>query len=79
MVLRSDVIHSGVYGYAGNTRFHMVIRFENLLPELDKLRQFKGETAKPEMHWSTAYKIQLEVSKPYSDFYTWFFENISIN
>lgn len=75
LAIRSDVIHSGVYGFPGNVRFHMVIKLKHLKPGPEKLRTFKGEAVDPDpfVHWDSKYIVHMNNTQPFRDFYTDYF------
>lgn len=70
------MIHSGVYGFNGNTRLHVILRCQNLKPKVDTLQHFSGETILPSIDWTTAYYFGIEQTQNFSEFYShWFIKS----
>jgi len=70
VAIRSDVIHSGVYGLPGNARFHLVICLQKHIRSLDKLTQFKGTAVEPGPEWSALYVTMMQQSQSFADYYS---------
>ena len=58
--LRSDVLHSGVYGSTGNSRFHMILKSRNMVQivggEGETLHYFPEEEDKKRPPWKGIFK-----------------------
>lgn len=75
LAVRSDVIHSGIYGYPGNVRFHMVIKYQHHKLGPETLQTFKGEVVEPDpvVHWQVVYNAHMTQTEQFREFYTkWF-------
>ena len=69
VAIRSDVIHSGVYGLPGNAHFHLVICSQKHICSLDKLTQFKRTAVEPYPEWSALYVTMMQQSQSFADYY----------
>ncbi len=56
IALRSDVLHSGVYGNSGNIRFHMTLKSKNRAKvDRDKLHCYNENNDKERPEWKEVF------------------------
>lgn len=68
LVIQSDIIHSGIFGFNGNSRLHVLLCCQNIKPKADSLRQFAGEASLFSIDWSTAYYFGMQQTCNFSEY-----------
>jgi hypothetical protein len=85
VALRSDVLHSGVYGSSGNSRFHMILQFvggekqsitdevtdelESITDELDSLHYYDLPEDEQRAPWRPVFVHEIDRFKFFTDTY----------